>query len=302
SLPACWSAAGNASAVYVASSGYVSFSSNGLYFTGSGGTQAIAILPEFETDLNILQIAFKHVEENTAKSGKVNLGYYKDEAFTSLKAYDITTSWKTEDAFVLTGIPAGAKLAFAYTPVNSAYTAGIDDITISVAPACAIPTELQASAIEATTATLSWTSEAENFKVQYTVNKENWGEEHAVNAKTFDLTELTPNTTYYARVKAVCGVSEESDYSSEIEFTTKCAVKTLPFAESFADGLPECWSAASQWAHYNYEPYAMRYTSSANGDLVLPEITLNDAAQLSFKHQSSYTSCSVILNDGENLT
>lgn len=302
-MPSCWTAAGNTSAVYVASSGYVTFSTGkALYFTGGSGTEAIAILPEFSNDLNTLQIAFSHIEESNTKSGQIKLGYYKNSAFQSLKTYGYSTSWKNESAYALSGIPEGARLAFSYTPVNSAWTAAIDNITVSLAPSCANPTGLTVGEIETTSAQVTWTSEADNFALQYKADTTGaeWVNATGEIASPFTLSNLKPNETpYLVRVKAIC-TSSESDWVTLAQpFKTDCEAKSIGWSENF-DGALSCWSKDNNWTVYTYNGHSgsnsMRFNASSAGNLILPAITLNAKAQLSFWHSSTSVTCSVYAN------
>ena len=304
-MPTCWTAAGNTSAVYVASSSsYLTFSyGKALYFTGGSGTQAIAVLPDFATDVNTLQIAFSHIEEHASNSGKIQFGYYKDGTFTSLKGdgYDISTSWKDESAIAITGVPEGAKLAFAYKPNKSAYTAAVDNITISVyeAPACAQPENLKVDQIGTDSAVVTWTSAAANFALQYKkAGDAEWTDAIGEITSPFVLKNLLPSkTAYTVRVKADCGGSQ-SDWVVSSEFETQCETVTFGWSESFdAETLSECWpvtvgdASNSAWELYKYADegtysgYSVRFKGKsgyAASTLQTPAIVLTDKAALNF--------------------
>ena len=260
-MPSCWTAAGNTSAVYVASSGYVTFSTGkALYFTGGSGTEAIAILPEFSNDLNTLQIAFSHIEESNTKSGQIKLGYYKNSAFQSLKTYDYSTSWKNESAYALSGVPEGARLAFSYTPVNSAWTAAVDNISISLyeAPACAAPTALAVSEIGTNSAKVTWTSEASEFALEYKkTSDEDWTAATGTIASPFVLSGLAANETEYTvRVQAICGGTPSEWVVLANPFKTECVTPTVTelaaweenFESQTSGEKPACWSEVSSYA------------------------------------------------------
>ena len=320
-LPACWTAAGNTSAVVVkASSSYLTLSSKALYFSGGSGTEAIAILPDFTTDVNTLQIAFSHVEESKSSSGKVRFGYYKDAAFTALKTCDYSTSssaWRDEVAFPITGVPSGAKLAFAYKPNSSGYTAAIDNIVISLAASCAVPSEVVGDGLSTSTATISWTNGGEEtaWKLQYMADGDaDWTDANEGNNITdnpYELTGLSAGTLYYARVKADCGGSLSDWSAASAGFKTDCnAVELADFAtETFAtSSVPDCWKVTTvgdkSWATTtsNYQrhssPYAMQfaaYTEVGNySDLISPAITLTEDAFLKFYLYNSYSSDPVV--------
>ena len=92
-------------------------------------------------------------------------------------------------------------------------------------PSCPKPTNLIATLTPGygSIATLSWTEKgtANDWILEYGTDPDFAGAT-SVNVSTTpsnDLTGLTPETTYYARVKADCGSGDESDWSNIINFT-----------------------------------------------------------------------------------
>ena len=58
---------------------------------------------------------------------------------------------------------------------------------------------------------------------------------------------LTPSTQYPVKVRAVCGVGDTSNWSSEVMMTTQCgAIESLPWTHGFegvaAGDIPVCWT------------------------------------------------------------
>jgi len=101
--------------------------------------------------------------------------------------------------------------------------AAIDNISISYM-SCPRPTNLTASNVAGRTATISWTENgtAANWVLQYATNSsftDNLSEIAVSGIASKDLTGLTPETKYYARVKSVLG-NEESSWSDVTDFTT----------------------------------------------------------------------------------
>ncbi len=89
--------------------------------------------------------------------------------------------------------------------------------------ACPAPTALAATLTpgNGTVATLNWTSDASAFVVEYGTSSDFAGaaQLNVNGATTANLTGLTPETQYYARVKAVCGGEDgESSWSSVTSF------------------------------------------------------------------------------------
>ena len=104
------------------------------------------------------------------------------------------------------------------------------------ASSCKRPLVLQASNLGANTATLTWQAngDATAWNVAYkTVEATTWNTlPSAVSGTTCDLTGLTANTDYIARVTANC----DDDQWATVTFTTACeAVSTFPWTEDFED-------------------------------------------------------------------
>ncbi|MGM9819859.1 MAG: choice-of-anchor J domain-containing protein, partial [Candidatus Onthomorpha sp.] len=137
----------------------------------------------------------------------------------------------------------------------------IDDITLSVASSCARPepASVSASAIAATTATISWTDNNEDhsaWNVYYRIaGSEGDYSVAPASEQSVELTDLDPMSTYEVYVTTDCG-SEESDATYSITFTTACVtIVDFPYFEGFENGLT-CWNTVNitgseQWTQSN---------------------------------------------------
>ncbi|MBO6026656.1 MAG: fibronectin type III domain-containing protein [Bacteroidales bacterium] len=100
------------------------------------------------------------------------------------------------------------KTTFSYTP--------------GTAPTCLKPKNLVVSNVGATSATLSWTNGATEtaWVAEYATDANFTQNVASVNVATnpYTLTGLTPETTYYARVKADCGGDDYSAWSNACSF------------------------------------------------------------------------------------
>lgn len=100
--------------------------------------------------------------------------------------------------------------------------AAIDNISISYMT-CPRPTALTASNVAGRTATLSWTENgtATNWVLQYATASDFTGATSVTvsGSASKELSRLSPETKYYARVKSVLG-SDESSWSDVKDFTT----------------------------------------------------------------------------------
>ncbi len=239
-IPACWDNYSNNTtypAPHITGSGsynYPNSGTNALTFTASSaGANAIAILPEFSTSLNHLDLSFYYRMES-ATYGALAVGYVTDvtdpiTSFVSVEAINNTlTITNHEISFTdLTNVPAGARIAFKWTQNGTFYSCGIDDILVEVdsttLSSCDAPTALAVSNVSQTGATATWTAGGEEtaWNVQYKLaSASDWGNSINVTAPTYTFTGLTANTAYQVRVQAVCGTSETSDWTAAVEFTT----------------------------------------------------------------------------------
>ncbi len=142
----------------------------------------------------------------------------------------------------------------------------IDDVEVSIAETCKKVSNLAASSITTTSATLTWTEEGESTQWQVRLNG---GAAQTVTSTTYALTGLTANTAYTAEVRADCGGGEYSDWTP-VTFRTLCnPVSSLPFTETFESyttGVGEeidlCWHTATVG---NATKYVYPNTRGANG-------------------------------------
>ena len=306
--PDCWALlnanAGSRPYIYISASGtsWFSLSNNALYFSNVNTKYGYAIFPAFATALNTLQITFDQKVESASSSGAIELGYMTnitdESTFNLLLSCNKSTSWKSENV-ILTAVPAGARLAFRYkaTSTSSYFDAAVDNITVSLAPSCTKPSEIKTTALDSVSATITWTNGGEetSWKLRYSTDQENWtvaNEGNAFTTKPFVLNGLTESTTYYVQVAAVCGVSDESDWSVAGNFTTDCGAYSLPFSEAFSSSLSSCWRT-NAWAPSSSQRVSLSYSMSFSayyatteeyGDLITPFINLgNQESNLTFQ-------------------
>ena len=128
------------------------------------------------------------------------------------------------------------RLAFKHTgdDVNGWY---VDDITVAetIPIACPAVTNLQVIDIESDDAQITWTSNGneEYWDLYWTTSPEAPTAEttptvgNTSNPRPW-LIPLTPNTHYYAYVRAHCSDADRSQWSSAVEFTTESAPVTCP--------------------------------------------------------------------------
>ena len=118
--------------------------------------------------------------------------------------------------------------------------------TFTTTVSCFVPTELRNSTVTGTTANITWTSSANEFKYYLSTSDtaptaETQGT--SVVGNTAALSGLNPGTTYYWWVKASCGTNDESVWSSRQTFSTSNAITTFPVIDNF--------NGTNNWATIN---------------------------------------------------
>lgn len=233
-IPNCWEAlsSGTVAPHVIKPSdtyAYIHGGEKALTFYGSG--YCYAVLPEFAEPLNTLQISFWAAMES-ASNGTLTLGYITNESdyFYPIASYDseeakVMAPYET----VLSALPdSAARLVFQWY-YSSQWSCCIDDIKVSFIPNCLKPTDLEAKLTRAdgSVATLNWKAgKDENaWAVEYSLNEDFSDSVYVeVNDSTLAITGLLSDSTYFARVKAICGETEESEWSNPISFTPTDAI------------------------------------------------------------------------------
>ena len=154
--------------------------------------------------------------------------------------------------------------------------------------ACFAPTSLTVSngSVTARTATLTWAENgsATNWVVEYATNNsftEALTQEVNTNPTT-QLTGLTPETTYFARVKAICGgIDGESSYSNTMSFTTEVACPT-PTNLATTNGSVTPHTATLTWAENGSATnWVVEYaTNNSFTEALTQEVNINPTTQL----------------------
>ena len=195
----------------------------------------IAKLPVFDYQANFLHLYFNSQFTSTGTNSNVKLqvGYVQGDTFHQVGSnVSTSTSYGTEHHFSFndTSIPADARIAIRQISLSGARYEGIWDIdNVNVYLDYKTPSSFAVSDITNTSAYLSWdiAGNYSTFEVEYATNS-NFAEaiNEPTNNKYFSLTNLSPNTTYYTRVRAKYIDSNHSYYTygnwTTKSFTTTC--------------------------------------------------------------------------------
>ena len=293
-VPTCWETGGTTTypAPHVVVNGqyaYVHGGQNGLNFCASGNSYAYAALPQFAEPLNSLQIGF-WAKVESASNGNLLLGYVTSDdvsTFQTIATVPCTTTMKKFE-YMLDTLPAAATrlvIVWEYSG-SSYYSAGIDDIEVALIPTCLKPQGLEAVLTKGngSVATLNWKAGAseEAWVVEY-ATKADFSNALSIEASdsTANLSGLLSDTTYYARVKAVCSATDESYWSEAISFVPTDAII-----------VNDSTSTSS------YVPFYGTYAGySANSQFIVPAAEIealmwDSITKLTFYSTSSYPSAS----------
>ena len=201
----------------------------------------------------------------------------------------------------------------AYSSVNATPGTPTNGLTYTFTPppppACAAPSSLTVTNIQATTATISWTAPgaAPASGYEWEVRTSGAGGSGATGRAAFgstaagvttaNVTGLTAVTSYNLYVRSNCGASSYSSWAGPTAFTTPCAA-VPDFNEGFEGATfpPSCWSvtgsstwtrstAAGGYGSSTASAYAYFYSFSAGTTLELISQPFSLAnSQLSFDH------------------
>ena len=142
---------------------------------------------------------------------------------------------------------------------------------------CPTPSNFNVTTLGSTSVGLTWTSATggTDFVLQYKTPTTDWSNATTENAyeTTYNLTGLTPSTTYQLRVAQLCN-SDTSNWTY-LTLTTACApVATLPWTDNLdsypgstsgsTNNLPYCWSYlnTATTSSSSYKGYPIIYASA----------------------------------------
>lgn len=271
-MPSCWLAynwvknvtsQNETSQSYVrtasASTYYTNYGNSGnyLYFMAYGyGTRRpiYAVLPEFTTPIDQIEIAFTTKFEGVSKDSLV-LGYLPDvtdsTSFVALVTVPNATSL-VDHTFALGDYAAPAvtaPLAFRYVATSGYYRVGVDDISVKV---LTHPTGLEATDVTHESATIRWTPFRSAPVYETLLIHDTDTIKQRVSDTSEPLTGLLPMTEYRYKVRAIIAEGDTSAWSKELIFATKQPVAALPYLCDFEDGTESAYwqmvnSTTNKW-------------------------------------------------------
>ena len=240
----CWTKYTGTDAYSPTTYPYVSTSLNtSMYFyIGTSGTINAAFLPQLDADGLNLAITFDLAMPSSGRMDVVTTTNPQDEnTWTALETISDGTGttvsdYKHYEEIIIPNYQPGTFIGFKYYNTSTYNSAYLDNINVDLAPACPKPALLVLDGTTNTTADLSWTPTGSESQwiLQYSTSA-NFATytENTYSTTSVTLSGLSPNVNYYARVKAVCGVDEESNWSSTLSFYVGYCVPPPPTSTSY---------------------------------------------------------------------
>lgn len=144
---------------------------------------------------------------------------------------------------------------------NVKYIANIELFGLAIT--CPVPTTLSAGSLTGTSADLAWIENgtATTWEIEWGNTGFSLGTGNPVTAftnPTYNLTGLTPVTTYEYYVRSQCGVADYSPWAGPYSFTTPCAIEVAPWTDnielhpwSTSFSSSQCWTDISSSYDWN---------------------------------------------------
>ena len=271
-----------------------------FYYYSADYTPQYLVSPEL-SNIN----AGVHVEfysKMASNSNTINVGYSTTSSDTFIWN-EVPTTLTTTYQLIECNFPANTKyIAIKYDGNAHVY---IDDISLTEHNDCVKPTGLTAveNTLSSDDITLTWTAggEESEWTLQYATNAtftEGVVTIEDINTNSKELTGLLSNTQYFARVKANCSETSESDWCNDVyNFTTYCGTYAIPHSYGFEEAAEmDCWTilnastntkrATGEGANNGTYFFQIYYKTSGVQYLISPELSnTNNGVHVEFYYR-----------------
>ena len=254
-LPNCWVAdanGGNPAYVYYTTT--ASYTSSPSYCLYVRDTASVVALPEMNVPLSTLMLSFHVYNGSPSTYGLVVGAVTQDtgnfaQTFVPIDTLRFQSGVYQYDQLVYLTNYTGTASRLALRGINrNGYSSSylyIDDLTVSLAPACIAPQRVRTTAVSNTTADLAWEiSTAGSYNVEYgpTGFTPGTGLTTTTTSRSVSLTGLTAATTYDVRIVGVCDTVTSDTTLYSFSTLRAAPVTTLPYICTFADA-----AMANEW-------------------------------------------------------
>ena len=277
-LPQCWTFLNLATSAYdypqafITSTSSFADSVNGLIFLSKRNTSLFAVLPKFNTNIELMQITFAYRNHSTATTnGILSIGVMSNPddptTFIPLREFPRVAAFTDVEYPFFADTVTGNEyhIAFCYTGGTSdGLEFGLDNVVVSLTPECRRSINLAANNVTSTTADLSWANGSGNsYIVAYSTtrnfNPDTCTTRVTSTSNSITLTGLNTYTEYFFAVKAVCG-SENGRWSETATFITTPDCGNLTMIEPMIGSTTSNNSTSSIPIYSNFwNPYGATY-------------------------------------------
>ncbi|QDK78002.1 hypothetical protein EXU85_05115 [Spirosoma sp. KCTC 42546] len=171
-----------------------------------------------------------------------------------------TADWLTVpnaiSPYSLTGLTNNTVYEWRVRTVCSSTVASAYTSTQLLTTQCLAPNSTYSNADDFGGFRLNWYSpESGTFELQWRVSgTDSWSVTTGIVGTTYNLTGLSPGTTYEWRVRKTCSTTEYSGFSTPQSITTGCSIPTYPRSESATSTkIDLVWSSAEPGGSYEVQ-------------------------------------------------
>ena len=241
-IPNCWISRkidGASNMPYIANGGatYSSSAPYALDFSYTpNNSSSIAIMPEIDASIsmNDLQLSF-WCKTEVGAAGTFYVGImndpYIDGGFTMVASYTNPSNTPQRHTISLADYTGtGRYIAFRWMNSSNNNRFVLDDVELKLSTTtepCTPPTSLSTSNITDNSATVTWTAGGSetSWSVEYKkASESNYSTPTTATTTTHNLTNLTANTDYDVRVKAICGSDYSAGVTTQFKTTTQSPI------------------------------------------------------------------------------
>ncbi len=291
-LPVCWTkGAANATYPYSCSTTNAYEGSRALYFY----TANYAALPPIDPnaiDLSTTQLTF--FARGTNAGYKLQVGVMTDptnaSTFEQISSITLTSNYELYEIPLSSYEGEGTYVALRDTASNYIY---VDNLSLEVIPACSRPSDI-AVETAVNSATVSWTSDGDDFEVYYKQKgtnewqvATNFVQGEAENTWSAEIDDLLEATQYVFYVKATC---EGEPRSFDQSFVTRQTPVDLPYETNFSndDDANRAWLFQNHTSA-NYWTFGSIGTNE-NAETIYGMYVTNDGTTSTYSHSATRVS------------
>lgn len=183
-----------------------------------------AILPAFDTTLNVLQINFTAETYMSSDEGAFELGLVTDindpvHTFIPLASYVAPYSPAANYTYILNNVEENGYLAFRMAKGNNTRRVDLSNILVEYIPACQKPNSLVATPISETSMSLNWNIvgiqrnwDIRYMQTQFAFNPDAQGTLVTANERPRIINNLTYGETYTFYIRTNCGSNGQTSW------------------------------------------------------------------------------------------